>query len=201
MKGYNLNDNQNQTSDVDNIKATLTDVETAVVSKLPEPIAEKVTSATIPQKITSVLLIITCVLTVMLAFKIFGHASAMANYEIPDDAVVQEEVVSAEDDTETEDDTIYVDEVVYNPSTAAGLLTERENSNGIWVSLQCNYTWTFKSGYDYRAARVDCLWVCTNDDTGEVLAYHTGIYNGGTESFENEETILTLKGAQYLGAN
>lgn len=199
MKGYNLNGNQNQTSDVEGSKSTLNDVETAVVSKLPEPIADKVTKATISQKITSALLITICILTVVLAFKIFGHMSTMSDYEIPDDAVISEVIT----DTETEDteDTIYVDEVVYNPSAAASILTERENSNGLWIGLQCDYTWTFKSGYDYRSAKIDCLWVCTNDSTGEVLAYHTGVYNGATDSFEDEVTKLTMKGENYLGVD
>lgn len=60
-----------------------------------------------------------------------------------------------------------------------------------------NYTWEFQSLYSFTENEIDAVWLCWTDDTHELLAYTTGLYNVDTGLFSNIKTGVTTLGAYY----
>jgi len=139
--------------------------------------------------------------------------SILNNYSVPKDAL--SDAANDDEDTPADEDVNYVDEVVYNPSDAGNALADAQNNykvsldfndlNGepIWFSgdSSASYSWKFMSGYDYKSAKVDCVWLCTSDEGHIVYAYHTATYNGVDNTFENATTHLTKEGGDSLAAD
>lgn len=60
-----------------------------------------------------------------------------------------------------------------------------------------NYTWSFESLYSFTESEIKVVWLCKTDDTHELLAYATGIYNVDTGLFSDIQTDVTTLGAHY----
>jgi hypothetical protein len=68
-------------------------------------------------------------------------------------------------------------------------------------TFTCPHTWTFKSDYEYSSANIRCVWLCTNDDTGELLAFRVADYNGASNEFTDPEVYVTKIGDTYNAAD
>lgn len=172
------------------------DDETATVERIPEKIYEKVPGMTLVQKLTTVSFIVICGLICIFAIRTVGHLKTMKGYEIPENTVV-------EDTESTEDENVeYVNQVTYNPKEAAEAELASADNGKDWSSkMKCPYTWTFKSDYEYSSARIKCIWLCTHDETGELLAFRVADYNGGTNEFSDASVYMTQIGGSYIAAD
>lgn len=159
------------------------------------------------QNLTTISFMAVCIVLGLIILKVFTHASIMSKYEIPDEFYLMD--IKGEEN-ETEENVEYIEEVTYNPSEAGHALAKAQNEyvsgadllgERLWLSSKLNYTWSFKSGYEYRSAKIDCIWICTEDQTGDVLAIHTATYDGGTDTFINGKTQVTHKGVGHLAAD
>ena len=61
-----------------------------------------------------------------------------------------------------------------------------------------DYEWGFKSTYAYSGDKIDVLWLC-KDDTGDLLAIVTGVYDAKTKRISNLKIDNTTKGIGVSG--
>ena len=200
--GSNLDD-LDETVDADTVGENdsderIYDDEIATVKRIPEQIYEKIPGATLLQKLTTVTFMMICLLTCMLSIRILKHVKTMRDYEIPENVVISETDTQVPETEEIE----YIEQVTYSPTEAAKLELANANGGKNWSpSLSCPYTWSFKSDYTYDSAKIQCVWLCTHDDTGEILAIRVGTYNGGTNDFSDVTIYNTVAGVKYVAAD
>lgn len=168
------------------------------VERIPEKIYEKMPGTTRLQKLTTVSFIVICALICVFAVKTLGYVRTMSELKIPENAEIAETEDSSTEDAEVE----YITQVAYSPTEAANRVLAESNNGKDWIgALDCPYTWTFKSDYEYNAARIQCLWLCTHNETGELLAFRVADYNGGTDEFDDENVYVTMIGGQYFAVD
>lgn len=194
MKEINLNTNPEDK--VEN--ETTYDDEIASVDRIPEKIYEKVPGTTRLQKLTTISFISICLVICIFCIRVFSHIKTMSDYEIPEDAVIAEE----SDISEEEEDVDYVEQVTYSPTEAAMAELANANNGHDWsIAFTCPFTWSFKSDYKYDSAKINCVWLCTNDDTGELIAIRVATYNGSDNTFSDASVYTTLIGGKYIAAD
>lgn len=76
-----------------------------------------------------------------------------------------------------------------------------KNARVPWYSVSvpetANWTWEFQSTYEFASRRVNVIWLCYENDTENLLAYATGIYDSDTNLFSDIVYIMTSLGADY----
>lgn len=157
------------------------------------------------ERLTTITFMLICFVIFLFAIRVISHSRIMKGYAIPENAIISE---NASENNQNNEETDYVNEVVYNPSELGKKLAKLQNDfsaagddlmgEPLWYSgkSDCNYKWKFMSGYDYRSAKIECIWICKDVDTGKILAFHTAVYNGGTNKFENGITKVTEEGVE-----
>ena len=63
-----------------------------------------------------------------------------------------------------------------------------------------DYEWEFKSTYAYSGDKIDVLWVC-KDNTDDLLAMVTGVYNAKTKRISHLKIDNTTKGIGVSGVD
>lgn len=63
-----------------------------------------------------------------------------------------------------------------------------------------DYTWSFRTTYDFQGESVPVIWTCYDADN-ELLAYTTAVYNVASNKFSKVDKTITRKGAEYKNAN
>ena len=63
------------------------------------------------------------------------------------------------------------------------------------------WTWTFQSTYEFSASSTNVIWLCHENESNNLLAYATGVYNADTELFSNIVCVMTSMGADYYYAD
>lgn len=63
-----------------------------------------------------------------------------------------------------------------------------------------NYEWEFKSTYAYSGDKIDVLWLC-KDNTDDLLAMVTGVYDAKTERISKLKLVNTTKGIGVSGVD
>lgn len=180
--------------------------EIATVKKVPEKIIEKIPGATLLQKLTTVLFIFICVLICIFSIKTMHHFQKMNDYKLPENAVVDSSQSGGNNADNKADDTEnveYVNQVTYSPSDAAKQEMADSDNGKDWMAypFTCPYTWSFKSDYEYASAKIECIWICTNNDTGELLAFRVADYDASSNEFSNASIYTTKIGGTYIEAN
>lgn len=193
MREFNLN----QTDEIEGVKRVV-----------DEPPKKQIQFPTV-ERLTTYLFISLCFIVGIFAIRTIHHVRTLHEYAVPDDAYV-----SQDDTTNNEDETTYVNQVVYNPSKLGKKLAKLQNNydvsnvdammgEPVWYSgdkRKTNFKWKFMSDYEYTSAKIDCIWLCTNDD-GIVLAFHTATYDGSENTFTNALTKMTEEGVKYIAAD
>lgn len=176
------------------------DEEIATVEKIPEKIYQKTPGTTLLQKLTTISFMVICLLICIFAIKTLGHVRTMAELKIPEDAVVED--VAVEEPTEPEENVEYIEAVTYSPTEAATkALAEADNGKDWLSAITSPHTWTFKSDYEYSGARIHCVWLCTDDATGDLLAFRVAEYNAGTDEFKNATIYVTAVGGEHFAVD
>lgn len=197
MKEIKLNMDEQNTSSDEQDESNGYDDETATVERVPEKIYEKVPGMTLLQKLTTISFIVICGLICIFSVRTLNHVRTMKGYEIPENTVVEESTESTEDENVE-----YVNQITYSPKAAAERELANSNNGTDWsLSLKCPYTWTFKSDYEYGSAKVNCVWLCTHNDTGELLAFRVAEYDGTTDEFSDGSIYMTMIGGNYIAAD
>jgi hypothetical protein len=198
MKEIKLDmDEQRENIDTQN-ESNVYDNETASVERIPEKIYDKVPGSTLLQKLTTISYILICAVIFVFALRTLKHINTMSDYDIPEDTVSTDESTES-----TEENIEYVNEVTYSPTELANELAAATNNYQDWAASinKCSRTWTFESDYEYSSAKVMCIWLCTNDDTGELLAFRVADYNGSKNEFTDPEMFITKIGEKYDAAD
>lgn len=79
-------------------------------------------------------------------------------------------------------------------------LTDRKNQTYWYSSDSSNeiyYTWYFETTYAFKGASIPVIWTCYENNTDNLLAYATGIYNVATNKFSNVEYEVTNYGKKF----
>lgn len=160
------------------------------------------TDPTLMNKLTLTLLMAICAVIITLCIRYMSYRNKMDTYAIPEDAYALS-IDEAGYSPEISDENIeYINQVTYNPSEAAAReLGDAINIDKWGITFTCPYTWSFKSGYDYDYVKIPCVWVCTNDETGEVIAVKTATYDCINDEFEEIHIYYTKIGGKYIAAD
>lgn len=59
------------------------------------------------------------------------------------------------------------------------------------------YTWQFCTTYDFSDEKVDCVWLCHIDETGDLVAYANAVYDTNTKIFGDITVVKTGAITQY----
>lgn len=82
---------------------------------------------------------------------------------------------------------------------------DSKNSRVSWFtvpdSVGAVYTWEFQSTYGFASKEVDVLWLCRETDSGNLLAYSTGVYDTEQGVFSDIVYRMTTLGEEYTYAN
>ena len=175
------------------------DEEIAIVEKIPEKIYNKTPGTTLLQKLTTVSFIVICALVCIFSLKTLSHVRKMSELKIPENFVMEE---TNNTDTNVEEEIEYIESVTYSPTAAANKVLAEANNGKDWLgAITSPHTWTFKSDYEYSGARIQCIWLCTDDATGDLLAFRVAEYNAGTDEFKNESTYVTTVGGEHFAVD
>lgn len=177
------------------------DEEIATVKKLPEKIYKNTPGTTLLQKLTTMSFVAICLLICIFSVKTLGHVRKMAELKIPENAIVED--ITTEDTETNSDDTVeYVEAVTYSPTDAAMRELAEANNGKDWLgAITSPHTWTFKSDYEYSGARIQCIWLCTDDATGDLLAFRVAEYNAGKDEFDDETIYVTAVGGEHFAVD
>lgn len=176
------------------------DEETATVERIPEKIYNKTPGTTLLQKLTTISFMLICVLVCIFSVKTLSHVRKMSELKIPEDVTIEN--TSNENSTINEEEIEYVETITYSPTNAAMRELAEANNGKDWLgAITSPHTWTFKSDYKYNSARIQCIWLCTDDATGDLLAFRVAEYNAGTDEFKNESTYVTTVGGEHFAVD
>ena len=76
-----------------------------------------------------------------------------------------------------------------------------KNSRVPWYNILSDYditwTWEFQSTYEFTSLKVDVIWLCRDNATGDLLAYATGVYDSSLNVFTDVTCVETSIGYTY----